>query len=236
MKRPTVHKVMTADVVTVRPDVPFREVVSTLAENHISGVPVVGEDRHVLGIVSEADLLRREERKASQHDARGVFGGRRNRIGHDGPGRHDGRTVVADTAGSMMSSPAVTVSPGTTIVEAARLLSRYGIKRLPVVDTDDRLIGIVSRADLLRIFLKSDAEIRDEVVQEVIMRSLWQDPAKVNVDVHDGVVTLRGELDLKSLIPIALQLTATIDGVVSVVDELSYERDDTTAEAKRYWR
>lgn len=239
MKRPTVHKVMTADVVTVQPDAPFREVVSTLAEHHISGVPVVDGGDHVVGIVSEADLLVREERKASQQEAHGVFATHRRHHEQDsgataaaGP-----RTmVIGDTAGAMMSTPVVTVTPATTVVEAARLLSRHGIKRLPVVDADERLIGIVSRADLLRIFLKPDSEIRDEVVQEVIMRSLWQDPAKVKVDVHDGTVTLRGELELKSLIPIAVQLTATIDGVVGVVDELAYERDDTTPEAQRYWR
>lgn len=231
MKRPTVHKVMTTDVVTVQPDVPFREVVATLAAHQISGVPVVSEDRQVLGVVSEADLLVREERKASQRDAHAVFGARRRHTD-----RVVGSTGVGDTAGSMMSSPAVTVTPSTTIVEAARLLSRYGIKRLPVIDQDERLIGIVSRADLLRIFLKPDSEIRDEVVHEVIMRSLWQNPAKTQVEVLDGVVTLRGELELKSLIPIAVQLTATIDGVVNVIDELSYERDDTTVDAQRYWR
>lgn len=242
MKRPTVQKVMTTDVVTVQPDVPFRDVVTTLAAHQISGVPVVSKEQEVLGVVSEADLLVREERKASQQDARTIF--RAHRPGH-GHGHTHGRggadaaaadTVVADTAGSMMTSPAVTVTPNTTIVEAARLLSRYGIKRLPVVDQEHRLIGIVSRADLLRIFLKPDSEIRDEVVHEVIMRSLWQDPTKIQVEVHDGVVTLRGELELKSLIPIARQLTATIDGVVRVEDELSYERDDTTEEAQRYWR
>jgi CBS domain-containing protein len=243
MKRPTVQKVMTTDVVTVQPDTPFRDVVTTLAAHQISGVPVVSREQEVVGVVSEADLLVREERKASQQDARTVFRAHRpghghahGRVGADGSAGAGADTVVADTAGSMMTSPAVTVTPNTTIVEAARLLSQYGIKRLPVVDQEHRLIGIVSRADLLRIFLKPDSEIRDEVVHEVIMRSLWQDPTKIQVEVHDGVVTLRGELELKSLIPIARQLTATIDGVVRVEDELSYERDDTTEEAQRYWR
>lgn len=231
MKRPTVHKVMTTDVVTVRPDASFREVVSALAAHRISGVPVVGEDHRVLGVVSEADLLLSEERKAARHDAHAVVAARRRH-----PDRGDQGTSATDTARSLMSSPAVTVTPSTTVAEAARLLSRYRIKRLPVIDQDERLIGIVSRADLLQIFLKPDAEIQDEVVHEVIMRSLWQDPAKLRVEAHDGVVRLRGELELKSLIPIAVQLTATIDGVVSVIDELSYERDDTTAAAQRYWR
>ncbi|WP_433461941.1 CBS domain-containing protein [Spirillospora sp. CA-128828] len=88
-----------------------------------------------------------------------------------------------------MSSPAVTTTAGATVAEAARSLSRHGFKRLLVVDPDDRPVGIVSRADLLRVFLRTDAQIRDQVTHEIIIHSLWVDPAEVEIDVRDGVVT-----------------------------------------------
>ena len=126
-----------------------------------------------------------------------------------------------------MTSPAVTVGPDATVAEAARLLHRHGIKRLPVVDPAGPLLGIVSRADLLKVFLRSDAEIAQEVRQEVLLRAMWVDPDTVTVKVRDGVVTLIGELERRSLIPIAVSLVHGIDGVVDVVDRLTFEIDDS---------
>jgi Predicted signal-transduction protein containing cAMP-binding and CBS domains len=129
-----------------------------------------------------------------------------------------------------MNTPAIAVTPTTTVVEAARLLAMRGFKRLPVVDQDERLVGIITRRDLLRVFLRTDKDIRDEVVGEVLRHYLWQDVELLQIDVSDGVVVLKGRLDLKSLIPIAVRLTSAVEGVVRVVDDLTFDRDDTTSD------
>jgi CBS domain-containing protein len=126
-----------------------------------------------------------------------------------------------------MTSPAVTVGPDVTVAEAARLLHRHGVKRLPVVDPAGPLLGIVSRADLLKVFLRPDGEIAADVRQEVLVRSLWVEPDSVDVDVRDGVVTLRGRLERYSQTAIAVNLVHGLDGVVDVVNELDFEVDDT---------
>jgi CBS-domain-containing membrane protein len=113
------------------------------------------------------------------------------------------------------------------VAEAARLLRRHGIKRMPVVDPAGPLLGIVSRADLLKVFLRSDADIAREIRQQVLARAMWMDPDTVTVEVRDGVVTLTGQLERRSLIPIAVSLAHGLDGVVDVVDRLTYELDDT---------
>jgi CBS domain-containing protein len=125
-----------------------------------------------------------------------------------------------------MSTPTITIGPDATVPLAAKLLALHGIKRLPVVDEDGKLIGIVSRADLLRLFLRDDDAIRREILDEVLRRALWIDPVTVLVTVRDGVVTLAGHLERKSLVPIVVHLTGTVPGVVGVVSQLTYEMDD----------
>jgi CBS domain-containing protein len=125
-----------------------------------------------------------------------------------------------------MTSPAITISPDATLVAAAKLMDQRRVKRLPVVDADHRLIGIVSRADLLKTFLRDDDEIREEVIRDVFMRVLWAEPERFEVTVDDGVVTLSGELQLRSSTVIAVRLTRKVDGVVDVIDKLSYQIDD----------
>jgi len=223
MLRPKVKEVMTRDVAAAQADATFRDVVTALEDRRISGMPVVDRERRVLGVVSEADLLAKEAAEplpgeSPYAEPQAVWRTRRHRL--EQARAHGG------TAGQIMNAPAVTVTAETTIVEAARLLTRHGIKRLPVVDADERLVGIVSRADLLRVFVKPDELIRDQVVDEVLTRSLWQDPGKVEVEVHDGVVTLRGRLDVASNVLLAEQLTGAIDSVVAVHNELTFEHDD----------
>ncbi|MEO3824723.1 CBS domain-containing protein [Actinomadura sp. B10D3] len=201
MKRPTVETVMTSDVVTVSPEDSLKDVITTLADQEISGAPVVDGEGRVVGVVTEADLLRNAPAGRERADA----------------------TMV----GEVMSTPAITTTPGTTIAEAARTMSRYGYKRLPVVEPDGRPVGIVSRADVLQVFLKPDAQIQQEVTHEIVIRSLWLDPAEIEVEVHDGVVTLRGRVPLASLVPIAERLTASVDGVIQVINKLDYDEDDT---------
>lgn len=132
----------------------------------------------------------------------------------------------ARTAGQLMSRPAVTVRPRDSVVDAARTMARYGVERLPVIDEEDRLIGIVTRRDLLRVFLRPDHEIRAEVIDEVLVRSLWLPPQTVDVTVTDGVVWLEGQLERHSEVPIVIRMAGQVDGVVAVVDRLTYRVED----------
>jgi len=213
----TVRDVMTTDVVSVDRITPYKEIVRLLAEHKISAVPVLIMGRHVAGVVSEADLLAEEDQAA-----------RRARAGQAGhvPWRHRASTRgLRLKAEDLMSKPAITIHPDAPIPRAAALMHAHRIKRLPVVDPDGKLIGIVSRRDLLSVFLRPDSQIADEV-RELLTEILFADPATVRVAVHGGVVTLLGEpgpQDHHDLIPVAIRLIRDIDGVVDVVDRLSTE-------------
>ncbi|WP_330299796.1 CBS domain-containing protein [Streptomyces sp. NBC_00503] len=131
------------------------------------------------------------------------------------------------TAQDLMTSPAVTVHAEQSVTEAARLITRRGVTRLPVIDDEDRLVGIVTRRDLLRVFLRPDHEIRRVLVEEVLADTMSIGADAVSVRVVDGVVTLAGRLPKSSQIPVALRLTGQLDGVVAVVDRLTAHSDDT---------
>ncbi|QKG27124.1 CBS domain-containing protein [Actinomadura verrucosospora] len=218
MKRRTVEEVMTTEVVTVAEDAPFTEIAETLADRRISAVPVLDAGGRVTGVVTEADLLRKEEFRPDDLGQRPLRGRRRH---------HAFAKARAVDARGLMSAPAVTVEPGATVAEAARLLASRGFKAAPVVDGDGVLRGIVARRDLLSVFHRGDDDIRDEIVVDVLVCRLWQDPSEVSVQVRDGVVRLSGRLELKSLIPVLVRMTAATEGVVDVIGDLSYERDDT---------
>jgi len=214
-----VRDVMTREVVTVDEETPFKEITQLLADCHISALPVLDSDGRVVGVVSEADLLLKEELPEGPVGGR-LFQGRRHRM--------ERAKAAGATAVELMTSPPITVGPDASLPEAARLLHRHRIKRLPVVDPAGPLLGIVSRADLLKVFLRSDDQIAQEVRREVLLRALWVDPDTVRVEVRDGVVTLTGQLERCSLIPILVSLVHRLDGVVDVVDRLGFEVDDST--------
>lgn len=207
---------MTRDVITVGEDAGYKTVADLLAVREISAVPVVDDAGHVVGIASEADLLAKVEFEGGAEPAP-ILG--RRRKAHD--------RATGTTAGEIMTSPAVTTGPDASVVEAARVMDRARVKRLPVVDPDGQLVGIVSRRDLLSVFLQPDEGIRDEILSDVFQRVLWVQPPQVSVEVSDGVVTLAGELEQKSLAEIAVRLSRAVDGVVDVVDHLRYRLDDT---------
>jgi CBS domain-containing protein len=213
-----VRDVMTREVVTVGEQESFKELVALMAECRVSALPVLDEGGRVVGVVSEADLLLKEEFPEGPAGGR-LFQGRRHRM--------ERAKAAGDTAVELMTAPAITIGPDATVAEAARLLQRHQIKRLPVVDPAGPLLGIVSRADLLKVFLRSDDQIAREVRQEVLLRALWVNPDTVVVEVRDGVVTLTGQLERRSLIPIAVSLVRGLDGVVDVVDRLTFEVDDS---------
>ncbi|MCP9989038.1 CBS domain-containing protein [Streptomyces sudanensis] len=199
MRHRSVADLMTPEAVAVQPGTPFMEIARLLDEYGITAVPVVDGDERPVGVVSEADLLRRHT------------------TGERGPG----------TAEGLMTSPAVVARPEWSAVEAARVMEQHRIKRLPVVDASGRLIGVLSRSDLIQLFLRRDRAIQEEILEDVVTRTLGLPPSAVTVHVDDGTVTLSGTLGRRSLVPILVRLCETVDGVVAVDDRLAYETDDT---------
>ena len=220
MSHQKVRNVMTTDVATVLEGTLFKEVARTMARRDVSAVPVIDEARHVLGVVSEADLLIKQGTQEIEWTRSPRRWWRR---------RRDRRRAEATRAVSLMSRPAVTVTENTTVASAARTLTKHGVKRLPVVDDDGRLAGIVSRKDVLTVFLRADEDIRDEIVRRVFEGGIGilVSTGAVTVDVRDGEVTLTGQVDLRSQLPLVEQMTRHVDGVVDVVVSLSYRHDDT---------
>ena len=217
-----VRDVMTTRVVTVSPDLAYKQIVDLLIEFGVSAVPVVDAERRVLGVVSEADLLRKVELEGGDTEHR-LFERRR---------RREARTKAAgEDATSLMTAPAVTVTASATLTEAARLMEQRHVKRLPVLDDAGNLAGIVSRRDLLRRYLRDDEAIRADVHDGVLRGILWIEPSDVFVSVRDGHVTLTGHVDRRTTAQIATRLVRRLDGVVGVTDEgLEWRFDDTTVQ------
>ncbi|WP_171116089.1 MULTISPECIES: CBS domain-containing protein [Streptomyces] len=208
-----VGDLMTTAVVSVRRDTGFKDIVQHLAEHNITAVPVVDDQGRPIGVVSEADLLRKQE---SQADPGGHLA-----AAHLLPAER--AKAHALTAEGLMSSPAVTARPQWSVVEAARAMARHHVKRLPVVDDAGHLVGIISRGDLLHVFLRRDPTIREEIMTDVLTRTLGLDPGTVTVQVTEGRVTLSGTVPQESLIPITLRLSESVDGVVDVTHHLHAE-------------
>ncbi|MFF4792766.1 CBS domain-containing protein [Streptomyces sp. NPDC001276] len=198
MRRRSVGELMSPIAVSVRPGTAFKEIARVLDEYDITAVPVVDDEDRPIGVVSEADLLRKQTR--------------------GGVGRN---------AGELMTSPAVVAEPGWHAVRAARTMERHKVKRLPVVDGDGRLIGVISRSDLVRLFLRRDREIQQEILEDVIVRTLGLRPSALAVEVAEGRVVLSGTVEHRSLIPVTVRLCDSVDGVVEVVNRLGFDRDDT---------
>jgi CBS domain-containing protein len=217
MRHLKVDDVMTRQVATVQVGAPFKDVARLLAERKVSAVPVLDGDGKLVGIVSEADLLRKEQYHEDALPTRRRFGSRRERV-------HRAK-ALGDFAGDVMTAPAITVGPEATVVEAATLIIEENVKRLPVVDSDGCLVGIVSRADLLWVFLRPDDEIAEEIRTDVFARVLLQEPT-YTVTVNNGIVLLSGKLDRRSTVEIAERLVRAVDGVVDVVNGLTYRVDD----------
>jgi CBS-domain-containing membrane protein len=215
-----VRDVMTRGVVTVPPEMSLREVARTLTEHQISGVPVVDEDGAILGVVSEADLLVKQlSRPVSRRlPLEWILGER-----HDPA---ELRRRAATTASEAMSAPAVTIDAGRPLREAAAVMIDRSVNRLPVT-ADGRLVGIVTRADLVRAYLRLDQEILHAVTEDVVRRTMWLDPAALDIDVRDGVVRLGGTVDRRSTARILEKLIGLVDGVALVESMLTWELDDS---------
>jgi CBS domain-containing protein len=217
-----VEDLMTTAVVSVRRDTDFKDIAQHLAEHDITAVPVVDDQGRPVGVVSEADLLRKQE---SQADPGGHL-----TAAHLLPAER--AKAHALTAEGLMTSPAVTARPQWSVVEAARAMARHHVKRLPVVDDAGLLVGLISRGDLVHVFLRRDLTIREEITTDVLTRTLGLDPGAVTAQVTDGRVTLSGTVPQESLIPIAVRLSESVDGVVDVTNHLR-AGTDTTADTPR---
>ncbi|MFJ9642025.1 CBS domain-containing protein [Streptomyces sp. NPDC004244] len=209
MNRIKVADLMTDEVVSVAPGTAFKDVAKLLAQYDISGVPVLDDEDRVVGVVSQTDVLAQAppDPLASPRD---------------------GDPARPVTAGELMSAPAVTVHADATAADAARLMTRRGIERLPVVDVEDRLVGIVTRRDLLRVFLRPDAEIRRRV-QDVLSDALGGSAGGVDVHVVDGIVTLDGVVPRRSQLPVLRSLVERLDGVVAAASRVTARTDDTAS-------
>jgi len=222
-----VSDVMTTSVVTVDRITPYKEIARLLAEHRISGVPVLKMGREVAGVVTEADLLDAEDKVQRRLHAAA------SRTWWPRRQRHP-----ALTAGELMTTPAITIGPHATIPAAARLMNTHHLRRLPVVDEKGKLAGIVSRRDLLSVFLRPDEDIATDV-RRLLDEVLLAEPGEADVTVREGVVTLTGTLDPNAgphgdLIPVTIKLMWDVDGVVDVIDRLGAEHPaDTAAQAAR---
>jgi CBS domain-containing protein len=212
-----VKDLMTTQVVTVGPETPFKEIVARLAEHRISALPVVDEEGRVLGVVSEADLLLKEEFPDPDQDIP-LFWTRRRRL--------ERNKAAAATARDLMTVAVVSITGDATAPEAARRMHTAKVKRLPVVDERGRLVGIISRADLLKVFNRSDEDIRREIIDEVIVGEFMMAPSRFFIQVHDGVVVLEGRVEQLSLLPWLVRAVHSVEGVVRVENRLAYDIDD----------
>jgi CBS domain-containing protein len=214
----TVSDVMTSRVHVASPLAPFKLLVRLIEENRVSAIPIVDQEGVPLGIVSESDLLLKE-RRLELESSRDLLHARKR--------RHDRAKAAGTVASEVMTSPAITVLSGTSLTEAARLMHEKNVRRLVVVDERGRIAGIVSRSDLLQVFLRSDEELREEIVSRLIPAVLLSLADAIGVEVSWNVATLSGEVERKSDAEILTRLTKELDGVVAVVDQLRYRRDDT---------
>lgn len=208
---------MTADPVTVTAATPVKDLADILVRQRVGALPVLTAQGKVVGIVTEADLLRKEELQRDldgQHSMHLTYRARR-------------ALASAENAREIMSTHPATVRAGATVAEAARLIERHQVACLLVTDENDKLLGMVSPRDLLRVFLRPDAEIRAEIISGVLTGYLGTNPALVHVDVTDGVVRLAGELELKSMLSLVMPMIRDVDGVIDVEGQLSYAIDDT---------
>ncbi|MFE2183444.1 CBS domain-containing protein [Streptomyces sp. NPDC059455] len=208
---PRVGDVMREPAVSVSGDVPFLEVARTLAHEHLSAVPVVDAEAHVVGMVSESDLLAKAAVMAITRPP-GPLGKLKDRRLHE--------KSRGETAATLMTYPAITVHPADTVADAAWTAARSRLKRLPVTDYRDRLVGVVTRADLLRSLVRDDTEIREEIESRILRGEHHLEPEAIEVTVEGGVVTVEGRVDV-ALAPGLVESIRAIEDVDDVVDHLT---------------
>jgi CBS domain-containing protein len=209
-----VKDVMTTRVIWVQQNAPFKQLAAALREHRVSAFPVLDESGKVIGVVSEADMLTKEALAGGYDGIPGVLTGLLRHKEQD--------KARGITAGDLMTAPAVTIGAQETVEEAARVMYKRKVKRLPVVDAQGHLTGIVSRADVLSVFDCSDDDLRQEITESVILGEFLSDPDTIAVTVRDGVVTLMGIPETDELGHEIVGRVRHLQGVVAVRDRLSY--------------
>jgi CBS domain-containing protein len=215
-----VADVMTSRVHVASPLTPFKSLVRLIEENRVSAIPIVNQQGFPIGIVSATDLLLKE---------RGSELGSTRDLLHVQKRRRERAKAAGTVASDVMTSPAITVESDTSLSLAARLMHEKNVRRLVVVDERGLIAGIVSRSDLLQVFLRTDEELREEIAGKLIPAILVSSRDAVGVQVRLNIATLSGEVDRKSDVEIVTRMTRELDGVVGVVNQLSYRWDDTGA-------
>jgi CBS domain-containing protein len=222
VREPNVASVMTTQVVTASPETLFRDLVETLTDKRISAVPVVDAAGRPVGVVSEADVLAKQE-----------FHGGRDEIPHDRAGRDRWYRALAHTAGEVMTTPVRTVHADEPLSVAARQLAAEKVRRLFVTDHIGRLVGVVSRRDLLRVYRYTDDELCTRV--EALLAEIGVPSGAIQVRVEAGVATVDGELDRRSRVDAAVRAVQALPGVVGVHNNLRYLVDDVVVVGSSGW-
>jgi len=219
----TVSDVMTTRVHVASPSTSFKMLVRLIEENRVSAIPIVDSLGKPVGIVSESDLLLKERRSELELEAGSPL--------HLWRRRQERAKAKGVVAADLMTSPVVAVGADSTIAQAARVMQERNVRRLVVVDERGNIAGIVSRSDLLQVFLRTDQDLRSELVQRLVPAVLPTNAGAVHVDVESNVITLTGEVDRRSDVDILGRLAREVDGVVSVVNRMTYRWDDARAQA-----
>ncbi|MDJ0960254.1 MAG: CBS domain-containing protein [Acidimicrobiia bacterium] len=194
---------MTTDVIRVSPDTRIKEAARLMFRHRVSGLPVVDADGRLSGIITEADFLRMEVARNEADEPQPV-----------------------ETVGEVMSSGVVTVAPDAEITEAAKMMVIQDVKRLPVVDADNKMLGIIARLDIVAVFTRPDEVIEDEIREDLLRRVLFVDPDDLDVNVLNGVVTFKGEIGTKNEARILGELSRRLDGVMRVDNQLTWRIED----------
>ena len=197
---------MTTDVIKVAPDTPIKQAAQLMFRHRVSGLPVVDDLGRVSGIITEADFLRLEVARGESPDPAPI-----------------------ETVAEIMSSGVVSVHPDEGLAEAAKIMVVQDIKRLPVVDDEQRLVGIISRLDIVAAFTRPDEVIEDEIREDLVRRVLFVDPEAIEVSVQGGVVTFSGEIGTRNEARLLEELARRLDGVMKVDNQLSWRLDDTSS-------
>jgi len=208
-----VKDVMTKQVVTVRPRTPLKDVARTMVARRVSGMPVVDDDGSVLGVVSEGDILVKERGRPGTGS---LLDHLLEVNGHEA-GKHEARD-----AADAMTSPPVTIRPDRPVAEAASLMLDRCVNRLPVIDKHGKLVGIVTRADLVRAFVREDEAIEHEIREDVILRTLWSTPERFRIDVDGGEVTIEGEVSDAESAEMLARFVERVPGVIGIRSRVTW--------------
>jgi len=212
-----VSDVMTSDVMTISGDALLKEAAMIMVNSGVSGLPVVDDQRRVVGIITEADFVAAEAERSWGRQRRRLLA---NLFG-------EARKTVASQVSDVMTRDPHTIDRGSSVTEAARRMTEFKVKRLPVVTPDGTLEGIISRADVMAAFARSDADLRQEIETDVLNRVMRLEPGSVTVEVVDGVASLTGHVETRSEARLLAEMVVRVEGVISVDSDVSFEHDDT---------